>query len=110
MTAKSFLFTGALVLSSMTALYARSYHIGIADPVQVGGVQLQPGAYTVKLQGSNAVFTSAGSARSFTAPVRVENGGYKFSVTAVGTSRQGDMEEIRSIELGGSTNTLEFGE
>jgi hypothetical protein len=110
MTIKSLLCAGTLALASLTLAHAKSYDFALAKTVQAGNVQLKPGQYTVKVQGGNAVFTDAQSDKRFTAPVKIENGAIKFGVTMVDTDKQGATDQLRSIELGGSTNTLEFGE
>jgi hypothetical protein len=43
-------------------------------------------------------------------PVKVENTDTKYSATALDTTRQGDTQQITSIELGGSKIKLEFGQ
>jgi len=65
--------------------------------------------YTVKVEGSNAVFTDT-NGKKVTTPVKIETAAKKHDVTAVETTKTNDGEKIRAIELGGSAETLEFGE
>jgi len=108
MTAKSFLIVGALSLASFGIASAKSYDIVLSDNTMVGTTQLQPGAYKVKVEGTQAVFTDVQNAKQFTAPVKVENGGQKFGETQVETSHQGDMDHMDAIDLAGSTTKLNF--
>ncbi len=57
-----------------------------------------------------AVFTSAETSKSFTAPVKVQTAAKKYDETSVDTANKNGSEKIISIELGGSDTELEFGE
>jgi hypothetical protein len=108
MTAKSFLILGALSLASFGIANAKSYDIVLSDAAMAGATQLQPGAYKLKVEGAQVTFTDVQNQKSFTAPVKVENGGQKFQETTVETSHQGDMDHINAIDLAGSTTKLNF--
>jgi hypothetical protein len=108
MTTKSFLSTAVLALASFIAANARSYDIVLDNPVKAGSLQLEPGAYTVKLKGDSAVFISVRSGKSYTAPVKLANDGSKHDETSVKTTTENGAEVLKSIRLGGSTTTLEF--
>jgi len=110
MTTRSLILAGALAVSSLTIANAKTYDIVLSSPATAGKVQLKAGEYRVKVEGNSAVFTSVDSAKKFTAPVKVQNTGKKFSETAVDTSTKGGTDHIQSIELGGSTTQLDFGE
>ena len=110
MTTRTLLLTGALALSSLTLANAKSYDIVLSSPTMAGNVQLKPGEYQMKVQGSNAVFTNVETAKKFTAPVKIEKTGKKFGQTAVDTSTKSGNDKIQSIELGGSDTRLDFGE
>ena len=75
-----------------------------------GTVQLKAGEYSLKLAGSNAVFTDVTSGKSFTAPAKITAGDQKFGQTAVDTDKKANIDHIQSIELGGTTTKLEFNE
>jgi hypothetical protein len=105
MTTRSLLVTGALVLSSFSLGYAKSYDLIFSSPVTAGNVQLKPGEYTLKVKGNVATFTNVQTDKSYTAPVKIQNVEKKFGVTAVDTNQN----QIQKIQLGGSTEQLEFG-
>jgi hypothetical protein len=110
MTAKSLLFVGALGVASLGIASARSYDIILSSPAMAGNLQLKPGEYQLKVEGSQAVFTDVQSSKSWTTPVKVETSATKFGETAVETNTQGDMAHIQAIGLAGSNTKLEFGQ
>ena len=105
---KKLILAGVLSLASLTIVSAKSYEIVLSSPTKVGTVQLKPGQYTLKVQGSNAVFTEVETSKSFTTPVKVENGNTKFDETKIQSSKQGDTDQIQEIDLGGSKTKLGF--
>jgi hypothetical protein len=105
---KKLFLAGVLSLASLTIVSAKSYEIVLSAPTKVGSVQLKPGQYTLKVQGSNAVFTSVETDKSFTTPVKVQNGDTKFDETKIQSSKQGDTDQIQEIDLGGSKTKLGF--
>jgi hypothetical protein len=110
MKLRSLLLTGALALSSISLLSAKSYDIILSSPAQAGSLHLAAGEYTVKVQGTNAVFTKVDSGKKVTAPVKVEKTGKKFDYTAVESTNVNGTEQVKGIELGGSTTLLQFTE
>jgi hypothetical protein len=110
MTGKSLLIVGALTLSSLGIASAKSYDIVLNAPAMAGATELKPGEYKLKVEGSQAVFTDAGSAKSVSVPVKVENSGKKFDYTSVESSNQGGMDTIQAIDLGGSNTRLAIGQ
>jgi hypothetical protein len=105
---KKLLLAGVLSLASLTIVSAKSYEIVLSSPTKVGNVQLKAGQYSLKVQGSNAIFTDVETAKSYTTPVKVENSDTKFNETKVQTSKQGETEQIQEIDLGGSKTKLGF--
>jgi len=105
---KKLILAGVLSLASLTIVSAKSYEIVLSSPTKVGTVQLKPGQYTLKVQGSNAVFTDVETSKSFTTPVKVENGNTKFDETKIQSNKQGDTDQIQEIDLGGSKTKLGF--
>jgi uncharacterized protein (AIM24 family) len=103
-------FVLAIALGFFSFLFAgtKKYEVVLSSPTQIGSVKLAPGDYTVKVEGANAVFTNRENDKSVSAPVKVETGNKKFDVTAVKSTQEGDSATLQSIELGGSTTTLEF--
>jgi len=105
------LFTvGILAVCSLVIANAKTYEITLSSVTKVGSVQLKAGQYTVKVTGTNAVFTQEETAKSFTTPVKVENGDKKFESTQVNATKEGSTDVVKEIELGGSKMKLEFGE
>ena len=105
---KSLLMIGALALASVPFASAKSYDITLSERAKAGDVQLAPGEYKLKVEGSTAVFKDTRTDKSFTAPVKVENAGTKFSETRIESKVEGDMQNIQAIDLGGSSTKLEF--
>jgi hypothetical protein len=110
MTTKSLLIVGALGLASIGIASAKSYDITLSAPAMAGTTELKPGAYKVKVEGSQAVFTDVQSSKSWTAAVKVQSGDQKFGETTVESTQQGDMAHINAIDLAGSNTKLEFGQ
>jgi len=108
MTIKSLVLIGTLALAGIAS--AKSYDIILSAPAKAGGVQLAAGEYSLKVQGSNAVFTNVETGKSFTAAVKPEDAGKKFAATAVDCNTKDGADRITSIELGGSSTKLELGE
>ena len=79
-------------------------------PARAGSVQLAAGEYSLRVQGSNAIFTNVDTGKSFTTAVKSEDAGKKFNATAVDTSSKDGTDQITAIELGGSSTKLELGE
>ncbi len=110
MTTKSFLLTSTLVFASFSMAYAKSYDLIFSTPVKAGNLDLNPGEYSLKVEGNTAVFTNVDSEKSYTTPVKIENVAKKHDVTAVETNDRSGVNQIQKIELGGSATDLEFGE
>jgi hypothetical protein len=111
MRIKSVLLTATLALASMTvagAKSAKSYDVVISSTAKIANQQLKAGEYKMKLDGANAVFTDLDNGHTYTVPAKVQSGAKKFDVTAVGSQKTGDTEQIDSIELGGTTTTVAF--
>jgi hypothetical protein len=108
MTSKTLLIIGTLALAGIAS--AKSYDIVLSAPAKAGSVQLAAGAYSLKVQGGNAVFTSVETGKSFTAAVKAEDAGKKFDTTEVDCNAKDGADRITAIELGGSSTKLELGE
>ncbi|HLK62643.1 MAG TPA: hypothetical protein VKU19_04330 [Bryobacteraceae bacterium] len=107
---KNLLLTGALAFASLSIANAKTYHITLDESAMAGNVQLGAGEYKVKVNGDSAIFTNVDTGKSTSAPTKVENASSKHDLTAVDTSKASGTNKIQAIELGGSTETLEFGE
>lgn len=108
MNTKSLLIVGALTLANLGIASAKSYDITLNSPTKVGDTELKPGQYKLKIQGSNAVFTDVDTSKALTAPVKVENAATKFDNTMIESTHEGDMDQIQSIDIGGSHTKLQF--
>jgi hypothetical protein len=105
---RKFIVMAALAISSLTVLSAKSYEIILSGPTKAGNLQLKPGQYTLKVNGDKAVFTDTNSSKSFTTPVKVETTEKKFDDTRVQSTKDGDVDKIQEIDLGGSKTKLGF--
>jgi hypothetical protein len=105
---KKLLMIGALCVSTLSIVSAKSYDIIISTTVKAGTVQLKPGEYRLKVDGGNATFYDVNTDKSFTTPVKVETSDKKFDQTKVDTTKDGDQNKLQDIELGGSNTRLEF--
>ena len=110
MNFKSLLLAGVLTLSSLSIASAKSYTITLDSASKAGNLTLQPGDYKVKVEGTNAIFRDERTDKTFTAPVKIDNTGKKHDSTAVVSTTQDGTQRIKEIELGGSDETLEFGD
>jgi hypothetical protein len=99
-----------MLLSLVAIGSAKSWDIMVDSATMAGSVTLPAGSYRVKLDNNQAMFTSTDSGKSYNVPVKIENKEKKFSQTAVETSKQGDNTVMKTIDLGGTTEELEFGE
>ena len=108
MNIKSLLLIGTLTLAGIAS--AKSYDIVLSAPATAGSVKLAAGEYTLKVQGTNAIFTNVETGKSVTAAVKVEDAGKKFQQTAVDSNNNNGTDQIKTIELGGSSTKLEMGE
>jgi len=97
-----------LFLSLVTVGSAKSWDITVDSAAKAGTVQLPAGDYRVKLNGNEAVFTASESGKSYTVPVKIEKAAKKYDQTAVVNTKQGNLEVIENIELGGTNSEIEF--
>jgi hypothetical protein len=105
---KKLFAVAVLAVSSLSILSAKTYEIVLSSATKAGTLQLKPGQYRLKLDGSNATFTDVNTTKSFTTPVKVQNTEQKFDSTKVQTTKDGDTERLQEIDLGGSKTKLEF--
>jgi hypothetical protein len=105
------LFTvGILALCSLTLAVAKNYELTLSSTTKVGNLQLKAGQYVLKVQGDKAVFVFLETAKEFTTSVKVENTEKKFDTTRVDATKDGGVDVVKDIELGGSKTRLQFGE
>jgi hypothetical protein len=109
MTKKSLLFIGALALSTISIASAKSYDVVLSKAVRAGASQLAAGRYTLAVKGSSAIFTNVETNHSFVSPVTVQKTD-RHDATAVELTTEGSEQHVTSIDLGGSNETIQFGE
>ena len=106
---KQLLAVACLALFALTVVSAKSYNITVSTPSKAGTVQLKPGQYKLTVEGGNATFTEqTNSQKTYTTPVKVQEADKKFEDTRVISSKDGDVEKINEIDLGGSKTKLGF--
>ena len=105
---RKFIAVATLAVFSLSVASAKSYQITVSNPTKAGTAQLKPGRYNVKVEGTNATFVEEGKNNGVTVPVKVKEGAKKFDGTRVHSAKDGDVEKINEIELGGSKTVLEF--
>jgi hypothetical protein len=110
MKIKTFIATGAMLASFVVLGSAKSWDIVIDSNTKAGSVTLPAGNYSVKVDNNQALFTSD-SGKKFTVPVKIDTGAAKkYDETQVKAAKQGDTYVIQAIDLGGTTQELQFGE
>ncbi len=94
---------------ALLALAAGKYKMQVSSASVVGNnVQLPAGAYTIELRGTIAMFINEDKGTSFTAPAKVETVEAKYEATTAETSKDGNLNRIKAIRLGGTTTRLNF--
>lgn len=105
---KKFLVVAGLALTSLTVLSAKTYDIVLSKTTKAGTLELKAGLYKLKVDGNNAIFTDTDKGKSFTTPVKVQENDKKFNDTRVQSVKDGEVEKINEIDLGGSKTKLGF--
>lgn len=101
------LLIGVFALASVAFAAGKTYDVTLSKAAKAGSVELAPGEYRLRVEGTTAVFTNSRH-QSFTTAVKVESGTKKFQATAVDSSEAGSKDLIHSIALAGSTTKIEF--
>jgi hypothetical protein len=109
MNVRSLLIAGALAMSTVALASAKTYQIDIQEPTKAGNIELQPGQYKLKVEGSQAVFTDSHD-KTFSVPAKVENVDRKFPYTSIESASQGGMDTIQAIDLGDSSTQVKLGQ
>jgi hypothetical protein len=91
-----------LALVGVSLVSAKSYRIEILDACKAGTMQLKPGEYTLKLNGSK-VHLLDNRGNSVEAPLKVEPTDRKFTQTAVEIS---GTHQLEFITLSGSKSKV----
>src|SRR3984885_7840664 len=98
------LLLGACVFSLGIATAASSYHVRIADPTWVGGSELKPGEYEVKVDGDKITFKQGKNVIAVAA--KVETSASKFSDTQMDIKTENGQAKLRELDLGGTKSTI----
>ena len=98
------LILGACVFSLGIATAASSYHVRIADPTWVGGTQLKPGEYEVKVDGDKVTFKQGKNVIAVAA--KVETNASKFSDTQMDIKTENGQSKLRELDLGGTKSKI----
>ncbi|MGC4051147.1 MAG: hypothetical protein QM757_17435 [Paludibaculum sp.] len=106
---KTLFFAALLTLATLTPIFAKSYDFALSTAVTAGTVKLEPGRYTVKVDGTSATLILAKNNKAIEVPMKVAEGTTKFKTTAVNTKQGSATVELTSIDLGGSKMKVEFG-
>jgi len=98
-----------IAVLGLSVASAKTFEISLSSPAMAGKVQLQPGTYQLKLDGSKAIFTDTSNHhKTFETNVKVENSPQKSSVTAVETRNDAGVVHIEQIQLQGTKLKLIF--
>jgi len=98
------------ILSAGLAAWAggKSYDVNLYRTVTAGGIDLQPGAYTLNVENDKATFHRGKIAAANA--VRLETVGEKYLRTTMVLDQGGEKTHIREIHLGGTKTKLVFTE
>lgn len=111
MRAQSVLAAGVLSLALAAIGSAKTWNVIMDSPTKAGAVMLPAGNYHLKVDNNNqAIFSDSNSGKKFTVPVKVQNADHKFQQTEMQTNNQTGSPMIQAIDLGGTTEELQFGE
>jgi hypothetical protein len=98
------LMLGACVFSLGIASAASSYHVKIADPTWVGGTQLKPGEYEVRLDGDKVTFKQGKTV--VVAPAKVETNAAKYADTQMDIKTENGQAKLKELDLGGTKSKI----
>ncbi len=87
---------------------AKSYDVTFGVPAVLGSIQLPPGQYQVKFEGSKVTLTNAKTGKSVDTFAAVQAGDRKFSDTIVQSKRVDGKDLVDEIQIGGTQTALEF--
>ncbi|HUA62493.1 MAG TPA: hypothetical protein VML19_27295 [Verrucomicrobiae bacterium] len=101
------LFVAGLLSISTLAFASKTYEVTLANMSKAGNVQLKAGEYRVKVDNGKAVFTGA-DGHEYTVDVKTKSASQKFEETRVDANKEGNVDTLKDIQLGGSTTQIEF--
>jgi len=98
------LMLGACVFSLGIATAASSYHVKISDPTWVGGTELKPGEYEVKVDGDKVTFKQGKNV--FAVSAKVETSASKYSDTQMDVKTVNGQAKLQELDLGGTKSKI----
>ncbi len=98
------LMLGACVFTLGIAAAASSYHVRIADPTWVGGTELKPGEYEVKVDGDKVTFKQGKNVIAVSA--KVETSASKYSDTQMDVKTINGQAKLQELDLGGTKSKI----
>jgi len=99
---------GACVFSLGIATAASTYHVRIADPTWVGGTELKPGEYDVKVEGDKITFKQGKKVIETSA--KVDTNASKYADTQLIVKTENGQAKLKEVDLGGTTSKVTLGE
>jgi hypothetical protein len=101
------LLFGVFVAGAKTGPKGKTYTFIIGNKTDAGSVELKPGEYHLKLDGSQVVVTDQ-DGKQLNVTATVETSDHKFDMTSTLCSTGEGTNRLVSIELGGSTYKVVF--
>jgi hypothetical protein len=102
------LMLGACVFSLGIATAASTYHVRISDPTWVGGSQLKPGDYEVKVDGDKVTFKQGKNVVAV--PAKIETNAAKYSDTQMDIKTENGQAKLKELDLGGTKSKIVLGD
>ena len=101
-----FVFAFTTLAVALASASGNRYNVKLYVSAEAGGQVLKAGDYRIEMKDNHAVIK--GENRTVEAEARIENGGAKFSSTAVRYSGEGPGARIEEIRIGGTTTRIVF--
>jgi len=83
-------------------------YFSVSDKTKAGSVVLPAGDYSLTLKGSTAAIKDEHSGKVRTTEVKIQTGDQKFKDTTVHAFLENGERLIKTIDVGGSSQTLVF--
>jgi hypothetical protein len=104
----SILFVAGLLSLSSFAFASKTYEISLAHETNAGGAKLKAGHYTVKVNNGVVFLTNVGNGEEYMVGVKMQTAAKKFDQTHVDSDSNGSVDNLKDIQLGGTTTEIEF--
>lgn len=98
----------AFTVLGLSIASAKTFHIDLGTSAKAGSVELAPGHYNVKLDGSTLHFTNVDTGKSVDTNVKVQTVAKKFDYTEVESKNVNGGSQIQEIDLGGTRTKATF--